>query len=207
MSDPIATSPAGQTAPAIVSARVQPAQGAFPVHRSWKIALAVAIVMVLLALLGVGLSTSAGAKSSTAYIYWVSLVPLYGLLCVWAAWARTGHGHLLGMRPVYHQAFHWLGVGVALALDFLIRSTGEESSMGAGMVALLVLALGCYLAGIHFEWLFILVGVLLSLTLLLVAYAEEYLWLVLVVGVLAILLMVVLTWLTRATRSPGAVSG
>jgi hypothetical protein len=201
MSDPIAaTSPAGQAAPNIVAARAEPPQGAFPVHRSWKIALGVAVVMVMLALLGVGLSTAAGAKSSTAYIYWVSLVPLYGLLCVWAAWARTGHGHLLGMRQVYHQVFHWLGVGVALALDFIIRTTGEESSMGAGMVALLVLALGCYLAGIHFEWLFIVVGVLLSLTLLLVAYAEEYLWLVLVVGVVAILLMIALAWLSREAR-------
>jgi hypothetical protein len=196
MSDPItATSPAGQAAPNIVAARVEPAQGAFPVHRSWKIALCVAVLMVLLAMLGVALSTAAGAKSSTAYVYWVSLVPLYGLLCIWAAWAHTRHGQLFTMRQVYQQVLHWLGVGLALALDFVIRNTGEESSMGAGMVALLVLSLGCYLAGIHFEWLFILVGVLLSLTLLVVAYAEEYLWLIFVVGVLAILVMVGLSWL------------
>lgn len=193
----MAESTAAEAAP-ITSARVLDApQGAFPIHRSWKIALVVAIGMVLLALLGVGLSTAAGGKSTAASVYWVALVPVYAILCIWTAWARTGQGRLFGVPQVNRQVFHWLGIGVALGLDFMIRRTGEESGMGAGMVALLLLALGCYLAGIHFEWLFVLVGILLSLTLIVVAEAEQYLWLVFVVGLLAILAMLGLTRLTR----------
>jgi hypothetical protein len=194
------TTPADKTVPPMVAATVEPSQAAFPIHRSWKIALVVAVIMVLLALLGVGLSTAAGAKSTTAYIYWVSLVPLYGALCVWCAWAHLGVGHKFTMALVWRQVWHWLGIGIALGLDFMIRQTGEESSMGAGMVALLVLALGCYLAGIHFEWLFILVGALLSATLFVVAQAEQYMWLIFVVGMVAIALMLALAWYARATR-------
>jgi hypothetical protein len=202
MSDPIVTASTtpDKAEPTITSARVEPPQGAFPIHRSWKIALVVAVVMVLLAMLGVGLSTAAGAKSSTAYIYWVSLVPLYGALCVWCAWAHSSERHQFSMTLVWRQVWHWLGIGIALALDFIIRRTGEESSMGAGMVALLILALGCYQAGIHFEWLFILVGALLSVTLVVVATAEEYMWLVFVVGMLAILLLLGLGWMSRGGR-------
>ena len=60
------------------------------------------------------------------------------------------------------------------------------------MNAVLLLALGCYLAGVHLEWLFVLVGLLLTLTLIVVATAEQYLWLIFVVGGLAIALIFVL---------------
>src|SRR5262249_43489268 len=58
----------------------------FPVSKSWKIASVVAVIMVLLALLGIGLTTT---NSAAAPIYWVSLVPIYGLLCVSLAWTRA----------------------------------------------------------------------------------------------------------------------
>jgi hypothetical protein len=202
MSDPIvaAPTPAVPAAPPVAAAKVEPPHGSFPIHRSWRIALIVAIAMVLLAMLGVGLSTAAGAKSATAYIYWVSLVPLYASLCIWSAWVHASERGRFGMDLVWRQVWHGLGIGIALGLDFMIRRTGEESSMGAGMVALLILALGCYLAGIHFEWLFILVGALLSVTLFVVAQAEEYLWLLFVVGLVSIVLMFGLNWLARSER-------
>jgi hypothetical protein len=186
-----------QSAPITTARVVDTPQGAFPVHRSWKIAMIVAIGMVLLALLGVGLCTAEGGKSATASVYWMALVPVYAIMCIWTAWTRTGQGSIFSIPLVNRQIFHWLGIGVALGLDFMIRRTGEESGMGSGMVALLLLALGCYLAGIHFEWLFVLVGILLSLTLIMVAEAEQYLWLVFVVGLVAILAMLGLNRLTR----------
>src|SRR5690349_1441034 len=119
---PASATPSADPAP-IVAARVEPAEGAFPMHRSWKIALIVAVVMVLLALMGVGLTT---AKSAAASVYWVSLVPLYGILCVWVAWVRRVPGGPFGMGEASRQILHWLGIGIALGLDFFIRRTGEE---------------------------------------------------------------------------------
>src|SRR5262245_13594485 len=85
----------------------------FHLRRSWKIALGVVAVMVLLALLGVGLTTTNRAFART---YWVSLVPVYGLLCVAVAWSRSRFGEG-GRWLVLRQVVHWLGIAAALALD------------------------------------------------------------------------------------------
>jgi hypothetical protein len=156
--------------------------------------------MVLLALLGVGLTTT---NSGAAETYWISLVPVYGLLCIGLAWARARHEP--GRRlVVVRQILHWLGIGVALGLDFFVRRSGEETGVAAGMNALLLLALGCYLAGVHLEGLFAVVGILLTAALLIVAKADQYIWLIFVVGGLAVAAMLALTWFLGKTRSPRA---
>src|SRR5262249_41815077 len=142
----------------------------FPIARSWKVAAAVAAIMVLLAMLGVAITT---ASRALAPLYWISLLPLFGGLCLAAPWGRAPAAGAAERRPlVLRQLWHWLGIGIALGLDFLIRGTGEESGTGAGLNALLLLALGCYLAGVHLEWIFTLVGGLLTLTLIVLTQAE-----------------------------------
>jgi hypothetical protein len=155
---------------------------------SWKVAMGVASVMVALALLGVGLTTT---QREIAPKYWIALVPVYGLLCVWTAWNRTRHGEG-GRVLIIRQVIHWLVIAAALAMDFLIRGTGEETGSAAGYNALLLLALGCLLAGVHLEWLFSLVGLLLVLTLIVVVKADQYLWLVVIGG--AVVLAAMLGW-------------
>jgi hypothetical protein len=171
----------------------------FPISRSWKVASVVAVVMVLLALLGVALTTTGRAAAPT---YWVSLVPIYGLLCVSLAWTRAQHDPGVRRPAVIRQLFHWLGIGVAVGLDFYIRGTGQETGTAAGLNALLLLALGCYLAGVHLDWLFILVGILLTLALLIIAKADQYLWLIFVVGGLAVAAMMTLSWFLGKAHSP-----
>lgn len=132
--------------------------------------------MVVLALLGVGLAT---ADVGFARDYWMALVPVYGLLCIFTAWKRARPGEQLVLR----QLLHWAGIAGAVALDFSIRNTGLETQV-SGLNALLLLALGCFLAGVHLDWLFVPVGLLLTLTLFLVAKADQYLWLLLVAAAL-----------------------
>jgi hypothetical protein len=171
-------------------------------HRTWKIALVVAILMVALALLGVGLTTTNRAIAPT---YWLSLVPVYGLLCVATAFARKRHG--ASGRLVLRQVFHWLGIAVAIGIDFSVRGTGEMTGEAAGFTALLLLAVGCFLAGVHLEWPFAIVGVLLATALLVVVKADQYLWLVVVVGVLAVAAMIwLMRLLARADVRTGAAS-
>jgi hypothetical protein len=172
--------------------------------RSWKIASVVGAVMVLLALLGVGLSS---ASKSVAPVYWVSLVPIYGLLCLGIAWTRARQDERPVGPDVVRQVLHWVGIGVALALDFLVRGTEVETGKAAGLNALLLLALGCYLAGVHLEWIFTVVGVLLSLALVVVTKAEEYIWLIFVVGGLAVAGMFAVQWLLGKARSNPSVPG
>lgn len=156
--------------------------------------------MVALALVGIGLTT---VRRAEAQRYWVSLVPVYGLLCMVTAWLRSRHDASFGIGAVVRQALHWLGIGAAVALDFYVSGTGLETGVATGLNALLLLAVGCFLAGIHLEWLFTLVGLLLAGTLICVVKADQYLWLVLVVGALALLVgFAVVRMLGRRSSRP-----
>lgn len=164
----------------------------FPFPHAWKVATGVATLMVVLALIGVGLSTTSHAAAPT---YWVSLVPIFGLLCVATASVRAKHEGKAGRSHVLRQLFHWLGIGMALMLDFSVRGTGVETGTAAGLNALLLLAVGCFLAGVHLEWVFSIVGVLLGLTLIVITKADQYLWVIFVAVGLAVAAMIGLRWL------------
>jgi hypothetical protein len=146
----------------------------------WRITAGIALAMVVLALFGVGL---AAAKPLAARNYWVSLVPVYGVLCIAEAWRKSRSG---GERLVLRQVLHWMGIAGAVALDFYVRGTGIETQVSSGLDALLLLSLGCYLAGVHLDWTFLGVGLLLTGTLVIVAKATQYLWLLAGLGLLAI---------------------
>ena len=150
-----------------------------PIDRNWAIAAMVASGMVLLSLLGVGLTA---ANSSFAKAYWVSLVPIFGVLCISVSWFRAGAGKAIDYNLIGRQLLHWLAVGVALLLEFYIRGSGQETDNAAALNSLLVLSLGCFLAGVHLERVFLPVGVLLGILLALVDKAAEYQWLIFVVG-------------------------
>jgi hypothetical protein len=171
--------------------------GAAPPHPSWKVAGSAAAVMVVLALLGVGLAT---AEVRFARDYWMALVPVYGLLCVFTAWKRARPGEQLVLR----QLLHWAAIAGAVALDFSIRSTGVETQVASGLNALLLLALGCFLAGVHLDWLFVPVGLLLTLTLFLVAKADQYLWLLLVAAALPLAVWIVVKRVRGSRSTEGA---
>jgi hypothetical protein len=144
---------------------------------SWKVAGSAAAVMVALALIGVGLAT---ADVGFAREYWMALVPIYGLLCVYTAWKRARPNERLVLR----QVLHWAAIAAAVGLDFTIGGTGLETQVATGMNALLLLALGCFLAGVHLDWLFVPVGLLLAATVFLVAKADQYLWLLIIAAAL-----------------------
>jgi len=79
-----------------------------------------------------------------------------------------------------------------VAVDFtLLRGSGEQTSTATGLSSLLILALGCLLAGVYMEWLFLLVGLLLLAIVIIVSMAQEYLMLVFLVGALVIVLILV----------------
>ena len=155
-------------------------EGAIGTRTRWKVAAWSAAAMVVLALIGVGLAT---AHAASARNYWVALVPIYGALCTATAWNNARAGDYQVLR----QVLHWLAIAGAVALDFAIRGSGVETQLASGLNALMLLALGCILAGVHLDWLFVPVGLLLTLTLILVSKADQYLWLLLVAAVVVVI--------------------
>jgi hypothetical protein len=124
-------------------------------------------LMALMALIGTGITI---ADATWARRYWLALVPIYGALCILAAWRTTGQF----TGSVLRQVLHWLSVAVAIALDYTLLRRGEQAAVGTGLSSLLILALGCLLAGIHLDWLFALVGLLLLAIFAVVSLANEY---------------------------------
>jgi hypothetical protein len=138
--------------------------------------------MALLALIGTGVTI---ANLAWARGYWLALVPVYGLICVVAAWYRTGQF----TGSVMRQILHWLSVAAAIALDFALLPHGEQAAAGAGLSSLLILALGCLLAGIHLEWLFAVVGVLLLAIFAVIGAAHQYVTIAFLLAVLGALVL------------------
>jgi hypothetical protein len=140
--------------------------------RHWRIGAIVAAIMVGLVMVGLGLAT---ASPSLAPRYWLWLVPVFGLLSVLTAWIGSPDRPRLGLRAVGRQLLHWLVIGGAVVLDFWLRGTGEEAGVAAGFDALLLLAVGCFLAGVHLAAIFALVGILLTATLFVLVKADQLL--------------------------------
>ena len=90
--------------------------------------------------------------------------------CSWTRRASTGRF----TGSVIRQILHWLSVAAVIALDFALLRRGEQGAAGTGLSSLLILALGCLLAGIHLEWLFALVGLLLLAIFTVVSVAHQY---------------------------------
>jgi len=150
-----------------------------------------AVAMIVLAMVGAAVTL---ADATWARTYWLALVPVFGVMCTIAAWDNARSLD----RMVVRQILHWLSVGLAIMLDFnFIQARGEETAAATGLSSLLILALGCLLAGIHLDWLFALVGLLLLLMVALVSIAQEYLALVFLLGILIIALLLGAQWLSR----------
>jgi hypothetical protein len=121
--------------------------------------------------------------------YWSAMFPVFGLVCL-------GHQLLAGdthARPVWmvilKQALHWLGPIVAVRIIFLQLARGQMDADAVALMILLVLAVTCFLAGIHFDHSFVWVSAFLVLVGLLGTEIESYLWLIVVIFLLAIALV------------------
>jgi hypothetical protein len=151
----------------------------------------IAGIMALLALIGTGITL---ANASWARTYWLILVPIYAALCAYTAWHRTGQFGGTVMR----QILHWLAVAAAIALDFaFLQSSGGQAATATGLNSLLILALGCVLAGIHLEWLFALVGLLLAAIFMVVTLAQEYLLMAFLIGLAVVVIFFAAQWIMR----------
>lgn len=163
-------------------------------HVPSNVASALAVIMILLALIGAGATL---ANVGWAERYWLFLVPIYGVICTFAAWFHTRRIDWTVIR----QLLHWSAVALVIVVDFkYIERSGELTSVATGLSSLLLLALGCLLAGIHLQWMFALVGLLLLATAIFISVAQEYMALVILVGLALIAVILVAHHFARKWR-------
>lgn len=128
------------------------------------------LTMLALALGGVAVTEM---EHRGGRLYWLFLVLVYAAISVMRAWqGAKGRG-----RPVWPmirgQVLHWLGALVAINLVLYFESVDIASRGAAADYSLLILALSCYLAGVHFDWSYALLGGLLAVMAVGLGYLDQ----------------------------------
>ncbi len=175
----------------------EPANGGHKERGRWpRIQLIVFCALLFLAMLGMGVTES---REDGGWEYWIFLVLVYGLTSVTLAWRQAKQKGEPGWRMIRKQVLHWVGALVTLKSLFLLEKTDIMSREAVSDVSVIILALACYLAGVHFQWMFLLIGIFVGIMAMTLAYAEQYIvWLIMIPTAVAA------TWLYvkfRATRS------
>jgi len=134
--------------------------------------------LLALALIGMGLTQATDAGGA---LYWLILLWIYALFSLARAWLRARERRELIWPQIHLHFFHWLGALVALHIVFVLEQNDILDRDAASDVSLVVLALSSYLAGLHFERLFVLIGITLAIMAVAGAFVEQYtLWLTIV---------------------------
>lgn len=151
---------------------------------NWKIQLGVLCGMLLLALIGMGITQ---ASEKNAWEYWLFVVIVYAALSLWRTFNKSKQdgepfGNLLG-----REIAHWLVLLAFFALVMLLERREIISRESASDFSLAMLALACCLGGVHFDWMLMIVGIVLTVMLMAMATLEQYsivLWVLMVLVVI-----------------------
>jgi hypothetical protein len=135
-------------------------------------------VLLGLALIGMGLTQ---ATEGGGTLYWLIVLWVYALFSLVRAWLQAKQRHESIWSEIHLHLLHWLGALVALHIILVLEHHDILARDAASDVSLVVLALASYLAGLHFERLFVLIGIILAIMAVVGAFVEQYtLWLIVI---------------------------
>lgn len=145
---------------------------------------ATVLVLVLLAGVGVGVTNF---SPHYGFQYWLVMAPVFAAVNLLTSWTRARAQGQNVSSILLAQALHWVGAVLAIYMVFLLFRMNLMSDQLSGVMALLVLALASFLSGVHTDWHFCVVGLVLGAIVAGVAMLQEFLWLlVLPIGVAAL---------------------
>ena len=133
--------------------------------------------------------------------FWLAMVPLLAVTSLHEGWVRArgrGDSWWFILRK---QIFHWLGLLGALELVFVLYGTNRINAPEAGLFSLLSVALATFLAGIHFHWHFAVLGVLMGVSTVFVAWIEASVWIVIPIALIAVVVVIFISRQSPQDRS------
>jgi len=145
------------------------------------------VLMVALALAGVGITQ---AVKSGGKLYWLFLVLVYAAISLTLAWRRHAKEDQHIWPLIRTEVLHWLGALVAINIVLFFESADIASRGVAADYSLLILALSCYLAGLHFNWAYMPLSLVLAVTVVGLGYLDQLSVFVLVVPVAILIVWV-----------------
>jgi hypothetical protein len=141
------------------------------------------VMLVVLALVGVGITDFSPAHS---YWYWFAMAPIFACSCLIIEWTHVRNEGKRWSSILRTQLLTWFGLLVAVQAVFLLLRAGRLTYESTGLIILLLLALTTFIAGVDLGYQLCLLGGFLCLTLLMVAYMEQYVWVLVLVAVIGV---------------------
>jgi hypothetical protein len=144
-------------------------------------------VLGILVMIGLFLSNY---SSERARFYWCAMFPIFGLACL-AHELAAGRAYEIALwRILMRQALHWIGPIVAVKILFMQHARGQMATDAVALTIILLLAVTCFLAGVHFDSSFYWVSAFLAMAAVIGTEIETYLWFVIVLLLIAIAIAV-----------------
>jgi len=143
------------------------------------------IVGVLCVLVMIGLFLTNVSRLHARY-YWSAMFPIFGIVSVWHELLGPSRNPGPIWKRILRQALHWLGPIVAVRIIFLQLARGQMDADAVALVTLLILAVTCFMAGVHMDRSFYWVSVALAFAAIIGTEVEAYLWMLAAIAVVAI---------------------
>jgi len=151
-------------------------------------------VLGILVMIGLFLSNYSTEK---ARFYWCTMFPIFGVACL-AHEVLAGRAYELALwRILMRQTLHWIGPIVGVKILFLQHARGQMSTDAVALTIILLLAVTCFLAGVHFDLSFYWVSAFLALAAVIGTEIETYIWFAVVLLLTAIAIAVLSAILLR----------
>ena len=161
------------------------------------------VVGVLGVMVMIGLFLS-NYSSERARYYWCAMFPIFGLACL-AHELAAGRAYEIALwRILLRQALHWIGPIVAVKILFMQHARGQMSTDAVALTIILLLAVTCFLAGVHFDRSFYWVSAFLALAAVIGTEVETYLWFAVVLLLIGVAIAVLSAILLRRGSKAGA---
>ncbi len=157
--------------------------------------------LALLVMIGLFL---ANVNPMRARFYWSAMFPVFGVVSIWHELQRSNRADGAAWKMIVRQALHWLGPIVAVRIIFLQLSRGQMDADADALATLLILAVTCFLAGVHLDRSFYWVSVVLAVAVVIGTEVEAYLWLLAAVAAVALALAFLAAIALRRRRGIGA---
>ena len=152
---------------------------------------AIIVTLILLSTIGIAITNFRPFES---FYFWIAMVPVFGLTSLYIGWAKARKRGEGISRIIWVQLLHWGGLAATIGLIYLLYSTtGRIDNNQLALLTLLSLALATFLAGVHFEWRFMVVGIILGAAVAGAAFVEQLIWMI-IIPIVALLVLAVFWW-------------
>jgi hypothetical protein len=143
-----------------------------------------------------------------ARYYWSAMFPIFGIVCLWHEMVGPSADPIPMWKRILRQVLHWLGPIVAVQIIFLQLARGQMDADAVALVTLLILAVTCFMAGVHMDRSFYWISAALAFAAVIGTEVEAYLWMLAAIAIVAMAITVfAATALRRRASGPARAGG